>query len=103
MAQNTFNPNIKYYKLCLHKGYFEKGLSITNFFKYFIALFGVTNYAYVSNVNLTIILLFGYLVGCYFLGWLWFNRGFFQAEIEVSNQFNLFVEEMRKANGKGKI
>jgi len=103
MAQNTFNPNIKYYKLCLHKGYFEKGLSLTNYLKYLIALAGAASYLSSKNLNIAIMLAVGYAVACYFLGWLWFNRGFYQAEIEVSNQFNLFVEEMRRANGKGKI
>ena len=87
---------MKYYKLCLHKGYFERGLALTNFFKYIFGLVGVTNYTISNNVNFTMILLGAYFIGCYVLGWLWFNKGFFIAEQEVSNQFNLFVKEMRK-------
>lgn len=89
---------MKYYKFALHKSYFEKGLSLTNFFKWFIAIFGVSNYTYANNVNLTFYLLIIYLIGCYFLGWAWYNKGFVQAETEVSNQFNCFVKEMRKRN-----
>ena len=89
---------MRYYKFALHKGYFEKGLSVTNFFKYPIALIGVTNYAYFNNVNITIIMVIFYFIFCYVFGWAWYNKGFVDAENEVSNQFNPFQKEMRKAH-----
>jgi len=94
---------MRFYKLCLHKAYFEKGMSLTNFFKYFIALIGVTNYVLVDNVNITIFLVIFYFIFCYFLGWAWVNKGFYIAEQEVSNQFNLFQRQVRKALSKRKI
>lgn len=94
---------MKWFKLCLHKGYFERGLALTNFFKYPLALIGATNYAYFDNVNFTIVLVIFYFIFCYFLGWAWFNRGFVAAENEVNNQFNPFQKEIRNHIKKRKI
>lgn len=91
---------MKYYKICLHKSYFERGLSITNWFKYPFAIIGVTNYAVSNNVNLTAFLLVFYFISCYLLGWAWFNKGFALAEAEVGNQYNEFVKEMRNKTFK---
>ena len=89
MALNNFDFK---YKVCLHKGYFDKGMAITNYAKYIIAFFGFAS----ADLKTTLIIAVLYGVFCYFLGLFWFNRGYFVAEQEVNNQFNLFVKEMRK-------
>ena len=80
------------YRLNLHKTYFEKGYNLTNYIKYFIALFGLSS----LNVRLTLIFGFVYGIACYFIGYFWVKYGFLEAEIEVGNYFNRFVKEMRK-------
>lgn len=84
-----FNTQLK---LTRHKKYFDTGLSITNYFKYVIALFGIAS----QNVKYTIIIALIYAILSYFLGWWYLKSGFFKAEIEVGNQYNLFVAQMRK-------
>jgi len=84
------------YRLCLHKAYFDKGYGITSYFKYFLILFG--GYSFQQDINLivTIYITAFYGVFCYLFGWFWYNKGWYEQEIEVGNQFNLFVQEMRK-------
>ena len=91
------------YKLCLWKGYFEKGYSITNYMKYFILLFGMYSFFEKIDLRLTLFLLIFYAILCFFIGWAWFHYGFMNAEIEVSNNFNKFVREMRTHYKKRKI
>lgn len=84
------------YKLCLWKGYLDKGLGLTNYFKYVIAFFALASQA----IELTIIITAVYGVTSFFLGWLWYKTDFVKAEQEVSNNFNIFVEQMRGKYGK---
>lgn len=83
------------YKICLLKSYFDKGLALTNYIKYFIAFFGLAS----QNVKQTLIIAFIYAVFCFILGYFWFRSGFIKAENEVNNRFNLFVKEMRNKIG----
>ena len=87
------------FKFNLHKTYFEKGYSLTNYVKYLIALFGLSS----LNVKATLIMGFIYAVCCYFIGLIWLKFGWYEAEIEVSNYFNKFVQEMRKTYKNRKI
>ena len=80
------------YRFCLHKAYFEQGMGLTNYVKYLIAFFGIAS----SDVKITLIIAGAYGIFSYFLGRWWFQSKMKLAEIEVSNQFNLFVKEMRK-------
>lgn len=80
------------FKLLLHKKYFDIGYGFTNYVKYIIALFGLSS----LNVRLTLMFAGVYAVGCYIFGWLFVKHGWYSAQIEVGNRFNLFVEEMRK-------
>jgi len=80
------------FKLALHKSYFDKGMAITSYAKYLIAFFGIAT----QNLNQIMTIAFIYAVFCYFLGWVWFRFGWVTAEMEVGNQYNLFVKEMRK-------
>lgn len=83
---------MKYYKFALHKAYFDRGYSITNYIKYIIALFGLSS----LNVKLTLFFGFIYAIACYFVGRIWYKKGIMIAEVEVGNQFNKFVKEMRR-------
>lgn len=87
--------NLKF-RLNLHKAYFDKGFGITSYFKYLIIIFG--GYSFQQNISLmiTFYVSLAYAVFCYFFGWYWFNFGWYEQEIEVGNQFNCFVKEMRK-------
>lgn len=89
---------LRFYKLALHKAYFEKGYSLTNYVKYLIALFGLSS----LNVKVTLSLGVVYAFFCYFIGLGWYRFGFIEAEIEVSNQFNLFVKQVREKFGSPK-
>lgn len=82
-------------KLNLYKRYFDTGLGLTNYAKYFIAFFGLAS----RKVLTTLIIGFLYAVFCFFLGWWWLNSDFYKAEVELSNRYNLFVLEMRKKIG----
>ena len=89
-----FRGNMKFrtkYLINLHRAYFEKGLQLTNYVKYFIAFFGLAS----RDVSTTLIIGLIYAIMCYFIGFLWLKYGFFEAEQEVSNKNNLFVKELR--------
>lgn len=80
------------YRINIYKRYFDTGLGLTNYFKYVIAFFGLAS----KNLKWTMIVAIVYGIFCFFLGWWWLKSDFYKAEIEVSNNYNLFVEEMRK-------
>ena len=92
-----FNLKIK---ICLYKRYFDTGLALTNYFKYFIILFGAYSFVEKIDLKITFVLMILYAVGCFVLGWAWLNSDFYKADIEISNKYNLFVAEMRKKIGK---
>lgn len=85
----------KIYKFCLIKAYFDKGLGLTSYVKYFIALFGIAS----QDVSKTLWITFFYAVFCFILGYAWYKYNFIEQEIEVGNKFNLFVKEMRNLSG----
>ena len=83
--------NTKVFKFCLLKRYFDTGWAISTPVKYGIALFGL------SSLDVTNTLLMGvtYANLCFILGYLWYEKGFAIAMAEVSNQYDLFIKEMR--------
>jgi len=83
------------YKLCLWKSYFEKGYGLTSYVKYILVLVGF--YSIMQRIDIKFLFLYGsiYALICFFLGKYWFKSHFIKAEMEVSNRYNLFVEEMR--------
>lgn len=91
------------YNIIIWKSYFDKGFSITNYIKYPLAIFAM--YEAVSDMDLTLTIWFSvfYCIFCFFFGWWWFKYGWMKAEIEVQNNFNMFVEQMRKAVKKKKF
>jgi len=87
------------YIFCLHKAYFDNGFNILKYLLYMIALFGVAS----ENLDMTMWLGVAYGISSYLVGYAWFNYGFYEASIEVGNQFNRFVKELRTYTKKGKV
>jgi len=85
-------PELKCYKILLWKAYFDKGIGITNYIKYFILFFGVSS----LNLRATMIIATVYFVFCIVLGKLWYKYKLVNTEIEIQNKVNPFVTEMRK-------
>lgn len=79
-----------------HWTYFNQGLGKTAIVKFFWLLFGFGSI--MSGVNYLYSLYLGvaYSIFCYIFGWVFYNKGWNEAEIEVSNRINPFVKEMRK-------
>ena len=80
------------YKLMLWKAYFEKGYGLTSYVKWAMAIVGIT----AMSIPYILIGAILYGVSCFFIGWAWYHYNIITAEIEVNNQFNLFVREMRR-------
>ena len=85
------------YRICLWKNYFNTGNSLMNYLKYMIAFFGLAS----RDVTATIVIGCIYAAGCFVLGYIWYNTDMQKADIEVSNQYNMFVKEMRRKYKKG--
>ena len=83
---------MRFYKFALHKAYFDKGMGLTSYFKYMIAFFGLAS----NDIKLTMIIAVSYGIFCYVLGRIWYYAGGTEAELEVINQYDLFVKEVRK-------
>jgi len=88
---------MKYYKLALLKAYFEKGYSFLSYPKYVLFLMGLGD-VISSGGDYKNVVILGFLiaVGCFFVGWLFFKTRFVDAELEVANQYNPFMREMRE-------
>ena len=91
------------YKIVLLKRYFDVGYAATSYMKYLIAFIGGAEI--ILNQSYTFALSIGFLygIGCFIFGWLWIKQGWLTAEIEVSNQYNKFVHEMRDGLKNGKV
>jgi len=83
---------MKFYRLALLKAYFDEGYGFTSYFKYLIAFYGMAS----LDVKVTMIVGLAYGVSCFGIGWLIFKSRFKNAQIEVQNRVNPFVDEMRK-------
>ena len=81
------------YKICLWKSYLEKGMSILNYAKYLVMFFALAS----NSVLWTFVFAAVFGISSFFLGWWWFRSEFMKAEFEVSNNYNLFVRQMRKS------
>lgn len=92
MAQNTSKDFKEWQiKALMHKTYFDTGYGETSYFKYAIAVFGLTS----NLLNQTIITFILYGIGCYIFGWAWYRYGWAEARAEIGNRFNLFMKEVR--------
>lgn len=83
---------MRLYRPLLWKAYFDKGFSLTNYFKYLLLLFGWAT----SDVQNTIIIGIIWCFSCLILGRLWFYYRLIDTEQEILNQFNPFVKDMRE-------
>lgn len=81
------------YKLILHKRFFDQGYGTLGYLKYLIAFFGFASGDWISTIILGLV----YVPACYVFGRWWWLTGLATAEMEVGNQFNNFVIEMRKS------
>ena len=87
---------MKGYKFCLHKAYFDKGYGLLNQVKYALFLFGVLEGIQTEQMWITAAAGISFIIICYFAGRWWYRSKMIEAEIEVTNRFDLFVKEVRK-------
>ena len=89
----AFNmKKLKFFKILMFKAWFDKGLNITNYFKYLIAFYGLAS----LNVKNTLIIGIVYCLFCLILGFLWYYYKIIETENEIGNIFNPFQREMRE-------
>jgi len=85
----------KRYRALLQKRYFEKGNALMSVAKYiFLSVFLV-------DVSLGVLSTLAYIVLCWIIGRLWFQRwadgvSLEEVENEITNQFNRFQQEIRQ-------
>ncbi len=87
---------IRGYRFFQVKAYFDKGFGFLNYLKYLIFLLGMDG-AFKGNTKFIIILIAGYAVLCFIIGFIFYHCGLIEAENEVGNRYNLFQQEVRKA------
>lgn len=78
-------------KICLYKRYFDTGLGLTNYAKYFLVLFAFAS----RDIITTMVMATAYGIACFFMGWAWLNSEFYKADTELTNRYNIFVDEVR--------
>lgn len=81
------------YKILLWKAYFDKGFGLTNYLKYVLLLFGWAT----NDAKTTIIIAITWACSCLLIGRLWYYYRIIDIENEVSNAFNPFAVEVRRA------
>lgn len=81
------------YRFLLWKAYLDKGMGLTYYAKYLIALFGISS----LNVKWTMIIAVVWIFLSFFLGAIWFKKHLIDVENEVQNHFNPFQIEVRNA------
>lgn len=88
---------VKYW-LMKQKKYFDTGLSFTHYIKWLIVFFGITT----MNVNAIMWMGVGYAIFSYVLGLALFRYGWVTAGQEVTNQYDIFVKELRELKAEMK-
>lgn len=86
------HKKLRGWKFLLHKTYFDKGTSITNYLKYPIGLITLAS----LSVKVAIISAVLYAVFCYIVGRLWYYYKLVETENEIGNYFNPFQREVRE-------
>lgn len=89
-------------KILKQKRYFDIGYGMSSYIKLIVAVVGIGGIIAGSKILVAIMLLL-YALFCYIFGWAFVKYGWYTAEIEVGNMFNLFVKEMRKTYNNRKI
>ena len=84
------------YKVNLHLHYFDVGMARLSLLRYVWLFMGFGTISAGMSWLYAIYIGVVYAIVCYLFGLFWFRFGWFTASIEVGNQFNLFVKEMRK-------
>jgi Ca2+/Na+ antiporter len=84
---------MKLYRILLYKAYFDKGLQLTNYFKY---LFGFAGIFSLIDAQQAIYIGIFYCLFCFLFGWWWYSYGLTDTENEIGNRFNPFQREVRK-------
>jgi len=90
---------MRFYKVLLWKAYFDKGFSLTNYFKYVLLVFGWAT----NDVKNTIIVGVVWFFCCLIIGRLWFHFNLIDTENEINNIFNPFQREVRHYIKKRKV
>lgn len=80
------------FKILLLKSYFDAGFAWSKYLTYFIGFFALAS----MDVKTTMIVTLAYGICCFFFGWFLYKYGWIEAQVEVSNQYNRFVHEVRK-------
>lgn len=83
---------MRFYKFCLWKAYFDKGMGLTSYLKYAVALFAVK-----FPLKLGIIVGVSYFIFCLILGRVWYYYRIIDTENEIGNIFNPFTRDVRKS------
>ena len=96
---------MKWYKLALHKAYFDTGYGLLSYPKYILILAGVGSMLLTEGQSTLTVAILGCVIGflCYLIGRWCYKSGFIKATLEVGNQYNAFVKEMRGHVKKRKI
>ncbi len=87
---------MKVFKVLWWKRYFDTGLGLTSYVKYLIAFLGLYSISAKISLKWTVVVGILYMIGCFFLGWIWIKYKLADQENEISNQLNPFQKEMRK-------
>jgi len=84
------------FKLALHKHYFDVGYGTTSLVKNLWFVFGFGSIMAGMSYKYALYLGCAYALFCYVFGWAWYRFGWNEAQVEVVNRINPFVQEMRK-------
>lgn len=87
---------MRFYRLLLWKAYFDKGLNITNYIKYFIGLFALFSFWRDIPMEIALIAATLYVAVCPIIGWAWYKYELVETENEIQNRFNPFQREVRE-------
>lgn len=85
------------------KFYFDKGLGVTSYAKYLIAIFGLYSIGKDIDINYTIAFGLIYILCCFVIGYLWVRSKLQDAENEIQNRLNPFQREVRAKLSNGKV
>lgn len=85
------------------KAIFDKGLSLTNYAKYLVALFAFWEISILKSVELTLVIGLSYFTITLIIGYLWFWKRFIDVENDIQNFFNPFQREVREHIKNGKF
>lgn len=89
-------------RLLVWKYYFDKGFSLLNYVKYFIAIFAIYEVQILDKVMITALMAVTFFIICFFLGRHFYTHDWNSIELEIQNKINPFVQEVRESIEKFK-